>query len=193
MVGEVDFWGGRWQEAIENHEEAARLEPPGYVAGGNWGGLFLTKAYVGDGDSALAMLDESRENLPRPGQGNRRGAWMMLVAVVEGLAVLGDRDEAAQLYPLTLDAVATGVLAPWGGSRLLQTVGGIAAAAGGPGGEWEKAEEQYENALRQAHELPVVIAQPEVRSWYARMLLDRGGPGDRDKARDLLTEAIAMY
>ena len=25
------------------------------------------------------------------------------------------------------------------------------------------------------------------------MLIDRHGPGDRDKARELLTEAIAMY
>ena len=32
-----------------------------------------------------------------------------------------------------------------------------------------------------------------MRRWYARMLLDRDGPGDRDKARELLTEAIAMY
>ena len=32
-----------------------------------------------------------------------------------------------------------------------------------------------------------------MRRWYARMLLDRDGPGDRDKARALLTEAIAMY
>jgi hypothetical protein len=39
----------------------------------------------------------------------------------------------------------------------------------------------------------VVIQQPEVRRWYARMLIDRDGPGDRDKARQLLTEAIAMY
>ena len=31
------------------------------------------------------------------------------------------------------------------------------------------------------------------RRWYARMLLDRDGPGDRVKARALLTEAIAMY
>jgi len=189
-LGDVHFWRGRWQEAIENHEEAARLEPPGFMAGGNWGGLFLIKAYVGDSNSALAMLDESRENLPRPGQANRWGAWMMLVAVVEGLAVLGDRDEAAQLYPLTLDAIATGVLAPWGGSRLLQTTAGIAAAASE---QWERAEEHYEKALRQAHELPVVIAQPEVRRWYARMLIDRDAPGDRDKARELLTEAIAMY
>jgi len=48
-------------------------------------------------------------------------------------------------------------------------------------------------ALRQAHELPVVVEQPEVRRWYARMLIDRDRPGNRDKARDLPREAIAMY
>ena len=37
------------------------------------------------------------------------------------------------------------------------------------------------------------MAQPEVRRWYARMLLDRDDPGDRDKAFRLLTEAITMY
>lgn len=72
----------------------------------------------------------------------------------------------------------------------LHTYAGIAAAAGG---RWEKAEEHYQEALHLAHDLPVVIAQPEVRRWYARMLIDRDGPGDPDKARQLLTEAIAMY
>ena len=55
--------------------------------------------------------------------------------------------------------------------------------------------------LRQAHEVPVVTEQPEVRRRYARMLIDRDAPGDpstgsgrdRDRARELLTEAIAMY
>ncbi len=66
----------------------------------------------------------------------------------------------------------------------------MAAAAGE---QWEKAEQHYLTAQRLAHELPVVIAQPEVRRWYARMLIDRDAPGDRDKARELLTEAVAMY
>jgi hypothetical protein len=66
----------------------------------------------------------------------------------------------------------------------------MAAAAGG---RWDKAEQHYQTALRQAHELPVVMEQPEVRRWYARMLIDRDGPGDREKARELLTEATAMY
>jgi hypothetical protein len=41
----------------------------------------------------------------------------------------------------------------------------------------------------------------EVQCWYARMLIDRNAPGDpstgsgqdRDRARDLLSGAIAMY
>ena len=47
--------------------------------------------------------------------------------------------------------------------------------------------------MRLTNDVPVVMAQPEVRRWYARMLIDRDGPGDRVKARELLTEAIAMY
>ena len=41
--------------------------------------------------------------------------------------------------------------------------------------------------------MPHKIAQPEVRRWYARMLLDRNEDGDRDKARTLLGEATIMY
>jgi hypothetical protein len=55
------------------------------------------------------------------------------------------------------------------------------------------AEEHFETALRQAHELPHKIEQPEVRRWYADMLIERGQPGDVEKARALLAEAIEMY
>ncbi len=37
------------------------------------------------------------------------------------------------------------------------------------------------------------LAQPEVRRWYARMLLDRKASGDCDRALTLLDEAIEMY
>ncbi len=189
-LGLAHFWSGRWQEALEHFQEAVKLESPSPFAGSDWVLLFLWKAYSGHKDEALAMLRERMGDLPRSGQRNTLGAWTMLFGVVEGLALLGQRDEAAKLYPLVLEAIDTGALArlwTWG---LLQTVAGMAAAAGG---QWEKAEEHYQKALRQAHELPVVMEQPEVRRWYARMLIDRDAPGDRDKARELLTEAIAMY
>jgi tetratricopeptide (TPR) repeat protein len=190
FFGLAHFWRGRWQEGLESFQEAVRLEPPGPTAGVDWAYLFLARAYAGDKDATLAMLDESRDKLPRAGQANTVGAWAMLSGVVEGLAVLAERDEAAKLYPLMLEAIDTGAMTDWLCERLFQSVAGIAAAAGGL---WEKAEEHYQTALRQAHELPHCLEQPEVRRWYARMLIDRDGPGDRDKAFRLLTEAIAMY
>jgi class 3 adenylate cyclase/tetratricopeptide (TPR) repeat protein len=189
-LGLAHFWSGRWQEALEHFQEAVKLESLGPFAGSDWVLLFLWKAYFGDKDEALAMLREKMGDLPRSGQRNTLGAWTMLFGVVEGLALLGEREQAAKLYPLVLEAIDTGALArlwTWG---LLQTVAGMAAAAGG---QWEKAEEHYRIALRQAHELPVVIEQPEARLWYARMLIDRNAPGDRDNARQMLSEAIAMY
>jgi len=211
-VGLAHVWRGRFQEAVESFREAARLEPPGFLAGLEWGYFFLGKSYGGGRQEALAMLGEKRGHLPRLGRANTWGAWTMLLAVVEGLAILGESREAGEIYPLVLAAIDTGAVVRWPTYGLLQTVAGMAAAAGG---QWEKAEEHYETALRQAHALPVVIAQPEVRRWYARMLIDRARsehpeparPSDRrvegrpsrssgadlEKARQLLTEAIAMY
>jgi len=190
LLGLAHFWRGQWEEALESFQEAARLEPSGFWAGADWAFLFLSKAYAGDKDTALAMLEQRRDNLPQPGQANTDGAWLMLQAVIEGLAVLAEGHEAAKLYPLILEGIDTSDVIRWPDARLLQSVAGMAAAAGG---QWEKAEEHYRMALRQAHELPVIIEQPDVRRFYARMLIDRDGPGDRDKAFRLLTEAIAMY
>jgi tetratricopeptide (TPR) repeat protein len=190
FLGLAHFWRGRWQEALKSHQEAVRLEPAGFFAGADWAHLFMCKAYAGEKDAALVMLEQRRRNLPVRGRANTLGAWTMLLTVAEGLAVLGEGEEAAKLYPLVLEAIDTGVLMQLGVLRLFQTVAGIAAAAGG---QWDKAEEHYQTALRQAHELPHKIEQPEVRRWYARMLIDRAQPGDRDKARQLLTEAVAMY
>ena len=41
--------------------------------------------------------------------------------------------------------------------------------------------------------MPHRIAQPDVRRWYADMLLRRDEPGDREKAQAFLVEALAMY
>jgi class 3 adenylate cyclase/tetratricopeptide (TPR) repeat protein len=204
-LGLGHFWGGQWEEALQEFQEAVKLEPAGFGVGAAPGCLFLFKAYAGDSDGALRILGEKRDNLPRPSQANTQGAWIMLETAVEGLAVLGERKEASELNSLVLEAIDGGALLRDSGIGLLQTVAGIAAAAGG---QWEKAEEHYQIALRQAHELPHKLEQPEVRRWYARMLIDRarsvhpepveGRPSKRsaadlEKARQLLTEAVAMY
>jgi len=132
----------------------------------------------------------TRGLLPRPGRPNTFGSWTVLFAAVEGLAILGERSDAAQLYPLLLGGMKTGNLFRQGDARLLDTLAGIAAGAGG---NWTQAEDHFRTALRCCEELPHVIEQPEVRRFYARMLLDRNAPGDPEQARTLLTEAVEMY
>jgi tetratricopeptide (TPR) repeat protein len=189
-LGLGHFWRGQWEKALQDFQEAVKVEPATFYAGAAWGSLSLFKAYAGDRNGALHMLEQKRQNLPRPGQANTMGAWSMLLAAVEGLAILNEREEASKLYPLVGEAIDTRALLRGPEVGLLQTVAGMAASAGG---QWDKAEQHYRTALRQAHELPVVMEQPEVRRWYARMLIDRDAPGDREKARELLTEAVAMY
>ena len=145
---------------------------------------------MGHKETALVLLEERRRSLPGMGQPNTVGAWMMLLRVIEGLAVLREREAAAELYPLAREAIETGTVTGWDAHHLLQTVAGIAAAAGR---QWEQAETHYQTALKQAHEIPFRSEQPEVRRWYAQMLLDRNRPGDRDKARTMLGEAVEMY
>jgi hypothetical protein len=73
---------------------------------------------------------------------------------------------------------------------LVERLAGIAAGAGS---QWDVAEAHFAAALRQAEELPVVPEQPETRLWLSRMLLARGGAGDRERALGLLAEARAGY
>jgi hypothetical protein len=114
----------------------------------------------------------------------------MLTAAVEGLVVLKERERAAELYPLLALAIETGTIVPRIPFRLFSTAAAIGAAAGR---QWDRAEEHFEIALRQARENPFKSEQAEARRWYAHMLLDRNAPGDAARARQMLEEAIAVY
>ena len=132
----------------------------------------------------------TRSFLPRRGRRITNGTWTVLLAAVEGLAIAGEKAEAAKLYPVALEAIKTGALFRPYDFRLLDTLAGIAAGAGE---NWTQAEEHFRTALRRAEELPHAIEQPEARRWYAWMLLERNAPGDPEKARQLITEALEMY
>ena len=185
----VSIWRGDWERARARAASAVRREPRGFTTGFGWSVLFVCECLLGHKTTALALLEESRSRLPSPGTLNTSGAWTMLLGVVEGLALLDERASAAKLYPLAQEALQTESVTSQC-YHLLQTIAGIAAAAGA---QWEQAETHYETALRQAHEIPFRSEQPEVRRWYAQMLLDRNQDGDRDKARTLLSEAIGQY
>ncbi|MCH7891941.1 MAG: hypothetical protein IH921_10620, partial [Gemmatimonadetes bacterium] len=151
------------------------------------GGELLVRAYA-EPTTAMSYFRKNEARLPAPGRSNLAGSRIMAAWAVESLAVIGERDKAAALYPVLTDMVDDGFALTWAG--LTQTYAGIAAAAGR---RWDDAERHFETALTQAHDMPFVLAQPETRRWYAWMLIDRNEPGDRDKAVGLLKEAIKMY
>jgi hypothetical protein len=170
---------------------AVNTRTDGY--GGSFEGrLLLVLAYLRRDDEVVAVLDEDRFNLPQLGRPNGVMWWDAAAGAIEALSVIGERDRAAALYPLIREFMATtgvvmGVAAP---AHLYERIAGIGATAGR---QWDTAEQHFRTALRQAEELPSVIEAAETRRWYARMLLDRNAPPDRDRARTLVEEAIAVY
>ena len=184
------YWDGRWDEALPDARKAVELALDDNWAGHDATALLLLLAYGGEGGAARALLAAQRPHLPVANRVCGSGAWELLPAAVETLAVIGDRAAAAELYPVALAATESGAPIHYALRSLPETTAGIAAACGG---RWDLAEGHLRKALRQAQELPNRIEQPEARRWLAWMLLERGVAADREPARTLLTEAAALY
>ena len=90
--------------------------------------------------------------------------------------------------PIAEYVVADGPVCVWS-QRLLRTSAGIAAAAAR---HWDRAEEHFRMAIHQSDSAPFRHAQPIARQRYAEMLLARDMPGDRERACELLEEALQM-
>lgn len=191
FLGYSAFLRGDWDEALRLMEEATRHSPEGSAtAGGDWGGYIQTLAYCAHPTRVLTVLDARRKDMPRAGQPGGYGLWYLPLAGVEALYVIGERARAAELYPLVAEYAASGAVLTVFHPRLVERSAGIAAAAAG---QWDVAERHFTTALRHARELPHVLESAETRRFYARMLLERNQPGDRDSARHLLGEAITTY
>jgi tetratricopeptide (TPR) repeat protein len=186
----VDFLRGNWARALSHAQASCRLEVESSNRGIGVGTLFRQMAYSGDRNGALAILDERRAWLPRRGQQNTLGSWLMLAPMIEGLAILGEQAQAAQLYPLARELVGTGAVALWPMFRFTQTIAGIAAAAAH---QWEAAEDHFQTALQQTESVPHRLEQAEIRRFHAMMLMDRAALCDREEARKLLGEALETY
>lgn len=184
------FRAGRWDEAIDLTEQAVSDEVAPSLAGNDWSFRFLFSAYAGRRDEALTIMREQRSALPRAGQIASVGSWTLLLVAVEGLSHLGERAEAAELYPLVLEAMRTGRVLRTHDARLLETVAGISAAAGR---QWDLAERHFLEAMRIADALPHRPEQPEIRRFYAEMLRDRAEGDDEQRARKLLAESLEGY
>jgi tetratricopeptide (TPR) repeat protein len=189
-LGLARFLRGDWDGAQPLLEKAVALEPFGAIRGWDAAPLFECLAYLGKRSRALALLNE--RELPRPGEPKPTGAVAMLCSAVEGLAILGERDRAAELHPWIVDCYQrTGAVCPcFIDGRLLQRSAGIAAMAGGL---WDQAEEHFRLALLEAESIPHRPEHAHTARWFGRMLLERSAPGDREEAKTLLTEARGGY
>jgi tetratricopeptide (TPR) repeat protein len=192
LLAHAAFLRGDWDEALRRIEEGLRHSPEHHhTAGMDWACYLRVLAYQGRAADVIAVLEGQRDDFPRPGRPNGYGPWGLPTAAIEALFVIGERDRSAQLYPLVREFMeTTGVVWQVWTPALVERIAGIGAAAGG---EWDTAEAHFRTALRQAEELPFVIEGAETRRWYARMLLERNAAGNRDRARSLLEEAIAVY
>jgi len=145
--------------------------------------------------AAYAGKPEARELYeavePRIYQIGRRaypGDAFGLHAVIEGMVALGDVETAAGLHAHAVDTLKLGIRGHMDG--LWECTTGLAAACAG---EWEEAEQRFRTAVRQADEIPHRMAGLDSRRWWGWALLRRGGPGDRERAAELLGEAIEGY
>ncbi len=186
----VNFFRGNWASALLHAQASSRHESGISLDGLGVGAVFRQMAYAGDRAGAFALLHEKRTWLPLSGQPNTRGSWWMLGSVIEGLVILGEHAQAAQLYPLARELIDIGAVVLWPIFRFTQTIAGIAAAAAR---QWEAAEDHFQIAMRQAESFPHLLEQTEIHRFHAMMLINRAGPGDREKAQTLLTEARDSY
>ena len=188
-LGLCDFWQGEWERSLESFEQALRIETERPSALYGWGNYYMVLCYT-DVSRAEELFASKRGSFPVGEEGNGGGAWVALMRGIEGHASRGQRERAAELYPLALRAIETGTVVEFFSTTMPQFAAAIAAASGE---QWEAAEEHYRLGLRQADEVPHRLMQPELKRWYARMLIERGAAGDRDRARTLLGEALAQY
>ena len=192
MLAQVAFLRGDWDEALRWAEDAVQNSPEDHhTSGMDWACLLRVLAYSGRSAEVHAVLDGRRAVLPRLGRPNGLGPWCLPDAAIESLWVIGDREGAAAFYPIVREYMeTTGVMLHILGPHLVERMAGIGAAACG---QRDVAEEHFRTALRQAEELPFEIEGAETRRFYAEMLLERNGPGDRDLARSLVEEALLIY
>ena len=182
------FHRGQREEGLARMRVVAANEPDTYWCFVTRTYLFRALASVRPGEAAQ-LYGGHRFRVPEIGRPNPQGAWAGLPSIVEGLALLGLRAEAAALLPQTEEAVRLGLVVLGGWVASFRTSAAIAASCAE---QWDTADAHFTAAVGQADTLPHVPTQPAARTWHADMLLRRNAPGDRGRARELLAEAIAV-
>ena len=185
------LWRGNWEEALLDFSRQKELAvQDGNLLGLEIGQEMLACSLLDRRADVEGLLEEHRGRLPVAGELSPVGSWEFAFYVTEACARIGRDEQAAALYPTLQQAKKQGVKVRWIFEGLVETTLGVSAACGG---EYETAERHFAEALRQADELPLLSETAVVRHWWGWTLLRRGGDGDRERAAQVLGEAISIY
>ena len=118
--------------------------------------------------------------------------WLFGMSLLaETASLLGDTDAAAVLHGLLLPWAALNVVDQSEGIRgsVSRYLGLLATTLG----RFEEAHSHFEDALAMNERMGARPWLAQTQEGYARMLVARGGPGDGERADELLGEALATY
>lgn len=189
LLGLTHLWRGDHERALRYLDAAIDATLiDGAFAGGPLAFRLLTLAHLGDDERTREAADALRRSLPA-GPPMMMGQLAIVCALVQAMAMIGRRDEAAAGYPLITAHLEAGVmLSPWD-LLPMHTLAGIAAAAS----DDEHAEEHLRTGLWQARELGHRLAEAECRRHYGTWLAEGRRPGDASLARLMLLESADRY
>jgi eukaryotic-like serine/threonine-protein kinase len=152
--------------------------------------LAATHAELGNEREARAALEAIAVDdfavLPRDAQ------WTISLALLAEAAVfLGDREHAESLYAHLLPHDGLTIVA----GRAAACYGPVArllALLAGAAGRHEEAARHFEDALRLSERMGDLPFTARAQFEFARLALDRDAQGDRQRALDLLTDALEI-
>ena len=148
-------------------------------------------AYHGRADEVIELLESGRSKLPSLDRVNGSGSWSWLLNFVEACYLCDLYDQAASMAPLIERALELlGRSYVTHDCRLVDTSAGLAAAAAR---RWEEAERHFGIAREVAAQMSNRVELADLCRLHARMLLDRGGTGDHERAAEMLQEALSAY
>jgi class 3 adenylate cyclase/tetratricopeptide (TPR) repeat protein len=151
-------------------------------------GLAMIYASTGQLDAARVHFDhlasDDFTHIPRD------AVWIAAMAgCAEICAALGDAARAAQLYELLLPYERRYVVLSFG-FAFIGSVAHFLGQLATVNSQWEQALQHFETAAAMHRRIGALPALARTGYEYARMLLDRDRPGDREQAHELLAQAV---
>jgi tetratricopeptide (TPR) repeat protein len=186
----VAIWEGREEEGLAELRRVAEIERPDNY----W--YPSAQAQLFEALSVLAP-DEARDWHRRDPivAGSRRqregaGYWTASMLTLAALARLGLRDDVIALAPNVDELVSRQLV--FAGGWMLPNMAYAGIAHWHLGG-WDEAVASFERATHEVDTLPAEFQRGQTREWFAKMLVARGRPEDKARARQLIAEAEEIY